>query len=79
MCDSSRTLPGNSYASSDSSASAATRGTGRFKRSACLREEVMHEQRDVLLALAQRRHVHRHDLQAEVEILAEASVRDVLP
>ena len=39
-----------------------------------LREEVAHDERDVLLALAQRRHVDRHHREAEVEILAELAL-----
>src|SRR5665213_716539 len=37
--------------------------------------EVMHEQRDVLAPIAQRRHDHRDDVQSIVEILAKMSLR----
>ena len=40
------------------------------------REDVRGEQRDVLLALAQRRHLDRHDREAPVEVLAELPARD---
>ena len=46
---------------------------------AVLREEVLREQRDVVLPLAQRRQVDADDVQAVEEVLAEAPVLDHLP
>ena len=43
-----------------------------------LLEEVLHEQRDVLAALAQRRQLHRDHVQPVEEILAERAVGDHL-
>ena len=42
------------------------------------RDEVLDEQRDVPAPLAQRRHAHRHDLQAEEQVLAEAARGDLV-
>ena len=41
---------------------------------AVLLEEVLHQQRDVVLALAQRRQLDRDDVQPVEQVLAEASV-----
>ena len=47
-------------------------------RNACLEllQEVLHEQRDVLLPLAQRRQLHRDHVQPVVQVLAELAVCD---
>ena len=68
---SSRTLPGQSYSISRSSASGESSIARLRVLLAVLLEEVLRQQRDVLLALAQGRQRHRDDVQAVVEVLAE--------
>ena len=43
-----------------------------------LREEVLDQQRDVVLALAQRRQVDVDDVEPVVEVLAEPALLDLL-
>ena len=54
----------------------ARRGLAELGRVAL--EEVLGEERDVLAALAQRRHADGEDLEAVVEVLAEAPLGDLL-
>ena len=68
---SSRTLPGQSYSSSRSSASGVSSSRGFWFSLAVLLEEVLRQQRNVLVPLAQRRQLHGDDVQAVEEILAE--------
>ncbi len=73
---SSRTLPGQSYSRSRSSASGVEFEIAAAVLLPVLLEEVLHQQRDVVLALAQRRQVHGDDVQPVVEVLAEAALVD---
>ena len=74
---SSRTLPGHDRSASARSASRPIERTGDVGRAlAGLRQEVRRQRGDVLAAIAQRRDVHRQDVEAEVEVLAEAPLLD---
>ena len=75
---SSRTLPGQSYSISRSSASGASSMPLRLVLLAVLLEEVLHEQRDVVAPLAQRRQVDADDVQPVEEVLAEPPVLHLL-
>ena len=74
-----RTLPGQAYAISRRIASCdiVTRPR-RHLLGAELLEEMLHQQRNVVAPLAQRRQLHRDDVQAVEQILAERAVRDHL-
>ena len=78
MCESSRTLPGNSYVREHLEhlgRDARRRAPERARRGApmkCWTSSGMSP-----LPLAERRHAHRHDLQAEEEVLAETARRDL--
>ena len=74
---SSRTLPGQSWPISADMASTAML-SGMPRRLRHLGEEVVHELRDVLAALAQRRELDVDDREAEVEVLAEGALVDHL-
>ena len=76
---SSRTLPGQSYSVSRSSASGVELELGLAVLVAVLVEEVLREQRDVVLALAQRRQLDGDDVQPVEEILAEPALLHHLP
>ena len=71
---SSRTLPGQSYAISRSIAVGREDQARLAALLAELVEEVLHEQRDVVLALAQRRQLHGDDVQAVEQVLAEPAL-----
>ena len=80
---SSRMLPGQRYACEprerlrgDLRRIARLAAGEALRGAAPAREDVRGEQRDVLLALAQRRHLDRHDREAPVEVLAELAARD---
>jgi hypothetical protein len=70
---SSRTLPGQSYAISTSSDPDQLE-TGLPILFAVLLDEVLREQGNIVLAIAQRRQLHVDDVQAVEQILAEASL-----
>ncbi len=61
-----------------SSASALTSGAGDAVRSENMLQEVLQQDADVLAALAQRRHLDVHDVEAVVEVFAERLVGDVI-
>ena len=71
---SSRTLPGHEYASSCRTRLVAEALEPPVVLGRVDAQEVLGEHRDVLAALAQRRHVDGDDVEAVVEILAEALV-----
>ena len=71
----SRTLPGQSYASSRYCASGSSATGPRPCRSVSSRRKWSSEERDVLLALAERRQLQGHHVEPVVEVLAELSVR----
>ena len=76
---SSRTLPGQSYAIITSSALGHQLEAGLAVLLAVLLDEVLHEQRNVVLAIAQRRQLHVDDVQPVEQILAEPSFLHQLP
>ena len=78
MLRSSRTLPGQGWATSTSSASGVSSFGRRPYSAARAGHEVAGQERDVLAPLAQRRHVEGDDVQAEVEVLAEGPPADLL-
>ena len=71
---SSRTLPGQSCACSTAMASSPMRARGQPGRLRDLADEILDELRDVLAPLGQARHAQRHDVEAVVEVLAEAAL-----
>ena len=76
MFSSWRTLPGQRYAISRRSASCDTVTAPRPDSAASFCEKVLHEQRHVLAAFAQRRQLHRNHVEPVEQILAERSVGD---
>ena len=70
---SSRTLPGHAYSRSSLRASGVDPADLRAEARVVAREEVVDEEVDVLLALAQRRDQDRQHVEAVEEVLAEAA------
>ena len=75
VCSSSRTLPGQSWESSASYASAASSMPSRPCRIGILAEKVIAQERDVVASLPQGRHPDGDGVDPEVQILPQAALR----